>query len=312
MDKCSYFIKDRAMFGSYPSQEAVGELVSEGVTVFVDLTVPGERMITPYETDKRRISFPIKDRHIPDNWTAFTEFILELSKVIRGLESPNKLYLHCKGGHGRSGVVVACILCHMYRISPKKALECTTKCHKKRSVMRDKWRAIGSPQTRSQKIFVQRFFEPVRFYKAHRTGNTVGFSNFSLHSVKIEGMGTFPTSEAAFQAHRYPDDHEYVKKQEESRDPSSSRTLSERTPDPPGWADNRVSIMYSVISAKFSQHPDLQNYLLATYLRPIIYHHKEDSFWGWGDGTGRNQLGKILERVRLDLLNQPQQLEVEE
>ena len=38
MNNCSYFIKDRAMFGSYPTQEAVQELEHEGVIYFVNLT----------------------------------------------------------------------------------------------------------------------------------------------------------------------------------------------------------------------------------------------------------------------------------
>ena len=38
MDYCSYFIKDKAIFGSFPTQESVYELENEGVKYFVDLT----------------------------------------------------------------------------------------------------------------------------------------------------------------------------------------------------------------------------------------------------------------------------------
>ena len=38
MNYCSYFIKDKALFGSYPSLERAQELYSNNVKVFVDLT----------------------------------------------------------------------------------------------------------------------------------------------------------------------------------------------------------------------------------------------------------------------------------
>ena len=38
MNYCSYFIKDKCMFGSFPTQESVNELEHEGVRYFIDLT----------------------------------------------------------------------------------------------------------------------------------------------------------------------------------------------------------------------------------------------------------------------------------
>ena len=42
----SYFIENKALFGSYPKHEDVKELENEGVILFVDLTCPGEKKIT--------------------------------------------------------------------------------------------------------------------------------------------------------------------------------------------------------------------------------------------------------------------------
>ena len=62
--------------------------------------------------------------------------------------------------------------------------------------------------------------------------------------------------------------------------------------------------MYDACLAKFSQHPDLKQLLLSTGDAIIIEHTKNDNYWGdGGDGTGRNQLGKTLMRVR-DTLKQ--------
>ena len=37
MNNSSFFIKDRALFGSFPSQDSVSELETLGVRYFVDL-----------------------------------------------------------------------------------------------------------------------------------------------------------------------------------------------------------------------------------------------------------------------------------
>ena len=33
------------------------------------------------------------------------------------LVNNEKIYIHCKGGHGRAGLVVSCILCYTCRLS---------------------------------------------------------------------------------------------------------------------------------------------------------------------------------------------------
>ncbi|NDB82566.1 MAG: DUF1768 domain-containing protein [Alphaproteobacteria bacterium] len=299
MDRSSYFIKDRAMFGSFPSQEAVDELEEEGVRFFINLTHDDEKKITPYVTRYTQISFPIIDRQVPKDWPAFARFIISLSNIIMSLKQGHLVYLHCKGGHGRSGVVVASLFCYMFEMSPENALEQTTKSHSKRSVMREKWRKLGSPQTYYQKSFVHKFFEPLVFYRAYRTGSTAGFSNFTNHRVEIKGLGSFPTSESAIQAYKNPTDKEYVEKQENSRSPIVAKALGRKTELRKDWVQVCDKLMYEVIEAKFNQNPELKNNLIHTGLRPIIQHSRGDYFWGdGGDGTGRNKLGKILTNLR--------------
>lgn len=62
--------------------------------------------------------------------------------------------------------------------------------------------------------------------------------------------------------------------------------------------------MYEAIHAKFSQHKELKKILLDTGDSSIIEHTKNDAYWGdGGDGSGRNQLGKTLMKVREELRN---------
>ena len=69
------------------------------------------------------------------------------------------------------------------------------------------------------------------------------------------------------------------------------------------WEDVKLSVMEKAVFAKFSQNPRLKELLLATGSKDIIENSPRDSFWGCGkDGKGLNHLGKILMRVRSQLL----------
>jgi protein-tyrosine phosphatase len=165
MEKSSYFIKEKALFGGYPSQENVDFFESINVKYFVDLTSTGEKHIIPYKTNYEYLNYPILDGCSPKDWDNFAQFIYTLSKIIANLGIDEKIYIHCKGGHGRAGVVVACLLCHIYKLKPFHALVKTKKYHNNRVEMREKWRRLGSPQTKSQKNFVYNFFNPLYIYK---------------------------------------------------------------------------------------------------------------------------------------------------
>lgn len=300
MDKCSYFLKDKAIFGSYPSQETVYDLEKKGVKYFINLTYPYEKLIVEYETNNNIINFPIKDRKVPNDIISFSKLIIKISFIINKLKENELIYIHCKGGHGRSGILVACLLCYIFKISPIESIELTTKYHNNRSNMKDKWRYIGSPQTFFQKNFVCKTFKPIYFFKANKLGNSVGFSNFSLHPFKIDNLGTFYTSEAAFQSYKNINNRDYVLKQKNSKSPFISKLLGSNIKQNDYFNKNKEKIMYNILLNKFTQNPDIKQKLLESGLRPIIYSSKSDYFWGIGDNnTGYNKLGKSLEKLRL-------------
>ena len=302
MDKCSYFIDGKALFGSFPTQEAVSELESNGVVCFVDLTFPTENNIIKYETQKKYINYPIPDRKVPTDWKSFAKFIIQLAKIIHSLEEGEKLYINCKGGHGRSGVVVACLFCYMQGCSPEDALKLTSKCHNNRKEMRDKWRKMGAPQTNSQKIFVHKFFEPLCFYRAFKQGHTAGFSNFSPHPVTIPNIGTFSTSEAAFQVFKEIGNKDFVHKLQKATTPAAAKKLGQNCSLRKDWAQVKDSVMLYILELKFKQNEDIKETLMSTGLRPIVEHTRSDCYWGdGGDGSGKNRLGYLLTRLRNQL-----------
>ena len=294
MDKCSYFIDNKALFGSSPSQETVNYLENIGVKYFVDLTFKNERNLDVYTTKYKKYNYPIRDQYIPSNLITFSALILKIYKIIKNLQDGDKIYIHCKGGHGRAGIVVACVICLYMKVSPEVALILTNKFHKNRHTMRDKWRIIGSPQTYAQKDFVKNFFAP-----CYVDSDSV-FSINSQHKIVIKNFGTFYTSEAAYQAYKNPNDIEYVRLQMEEKNAYESKRLGKLVEIRKDWLNVRVEVMEMILKHKFEQHQELQEQLINTHIKPIILISNKTSFW---TNMKYNMFGKILQKIRNEYLS---------
>lgn len=297
MDKWSFFIEEKALSGAYPSQTEVNALEDMGVVCFVDLTYPGEKKIRKYNTTKKYINYPIKDHKVPTNWQTFAKLIITISKIISKLTGNEKIFISCKGGHGRSGVMVACILCYHYRITPERSLYLTNMYHNNRRVMKDKWRRIGSPQTHLQKNFVSKFFSPYVFYAYGPNSKISYLSNYSQHTI-VTPRGQFSTAEAALHAYK-SDDIDYIQKQRYSTSPSASRYLAKTCKQTDRWLSIRTQCMYDILNDKLERHSEIKKLLINTGLRPITFYSSQDTFWGnGGDGSGSNVLGTLWEKIR--------------
>eukprot|EP00731_Ephydatia_muelleri_P002188 Em0001g2188a len=133
------------------------------------------------------------------------------------------------------------------------------------------------------------------------------FTNFAEYPIKIDGK-TWPTTEHYFQAQKFVGTpyEEVVRTANSareafslSRQPQASQWLRK------DWEQVKVGVMYKALVAKFSQHSKLRATLLGTEDRELVEHTKNDGFWGdGGDGSGQNQLGKQLMRVRYDIQQQ--------
>ena len=283
MQRCSYFLKNKALFGSFPSQEEVNYLESEGVRVFLDLTEINEEKTIPYRTKYKYIKYPIPDHYQPTNWRSFSELIVYISNTISNLEKHEKIYCHCKGGHGRSGMLVAAFLCYKFNLSSEEGLMMTRYYHSLRPEMRDKWRKIGSPQGKKQKDFIRKFFRPLRYYQEDdKERFTDCFCDESHHSITIS-LGTFPNAYCAIKAYRDPENTEYIEAlqngyyDEELLSDKASRTDS-------------ISSIYKVLYAKVQQHLEISEKLMKTGLRPLI------------NEAGLENHSKILTMIRSELL----------
>lgn len=110
--------QNKFLAGEYPrnmdhesSQARIDALLELGVTAFVDLTHEDDGM-EPYTHlfDGRDITyrrFPVRDYSVPASG-AWTREILDA--IDEYIENGRIVYVHCRGGVGRTGTIVGCWL----------------------------------------------------------------------------------------------------------------------------------------------------------------------------------------------------------
>lgn len=138
------------------------------------------------------------------------------------------------------------------------------------------------------------FYRPIGRYSC--------FSNFSRDPVRMKDK-TWPTSEHYFQAQKFVGtEHEEQIRLAETPNEAANMGRSRKKPLRTDWELVKDSIMYGVVYEKFSSNENLRKILLETGNDELIEHTRNDNYWGDGsNGTGRNQLGKTLMRVRKEL-----------
>ncbi len=121
----SYWVKPgQLLAGEYPraKDEAESRLklrrfLEAGITMFIDLTEPGESGLEPYtallQTEAAALGRPVEHRRfaIPDFSVPSPAAMAQILDAIdTALEAGHIVYLHCWGGIGRTGTVVGCYL----------------------------------------------------------------------------------------------------------------------------------------------------------------------------------------------------------
>lgn len=123
-------------------------------------------------------------------------------------------------------------------------------------------------------------------------------SNFSDSKITINGI-TFLNAEAAFQSFKD------IERQSEfsNLNPSSAKRKGRNVRLRHDWEQVKDNIMYQVVRAKFEQNDDLRLKLIATNNEYLEEGNTwNDTYWGVCRGRGKNMLGKILMKVRSELI----------
>jgi protein-tyrosine phosphatase len=106
-DGAYWVIPGRLLAGVYPDAEVLSEVLANDVDAFIDLTEEDE--LDPYEADLGGRSyrrFPIADWGTPS-----PELMREiLDELAAAIDDGRTVYVHCRGGIGRTGTVVGCWL----------------------------------------------------------------------------------------------------------------------------------------------------------------------------------------------------------
>ena len=167
LDFCTQFHKN-AYFGGYPNQTEFKELIEIlKITNFLDLTTIKERQNLNYNyeydlqyyTDVKYRNFCILDNKTPYSTESFLQLIIDISKEIM---DDKYIYIHCKGGHGRSSLFVACILMYLFSEDSKKSIHKTKEFHKKRKNLKEKYRNIEIPSSFCQRRYIDEIHEKLK------------------------------------------------------------------------------------------------------------------------------------------------------
>lgn len=126
-------------------------------------------------------------------------------------------------------------------------------------------------------------------------------SNF--YPVKIYvSCFMFPSVENAFQALKEKDQKKRFLYQNIS--PGEAKKLGKKADLYPNWDNIKVQVMEELVRQKFKD-PELRSKLIDTGDAELVEgNYWGDTFWGVCKGVGKNNLGKILMKVREEIINE--------
>lgn len=139
----------------------------------------------------------------------------------------------------------------------------------------------------------------LKFYKLKDPGGYM--SNYYKARFFIYNRW-WATVEHAYQAQKCSDPVEYDAIHQAVK-ANDARLLGQKVKMREGWDTiHKDRVMEECVLAKFLQHKDIRDQLLATGTEELIEDSPVDWYWGCGkDDTGKNMLGKILMKIRAQL-----------
>lgn len=195
-DWISCLHKDKLYFGPFPNQLMIDKLIEEKFDVIVNLTMDDEEVlkhtedkdVIGYKVSKNKyISYQIKDNDVPLCPISYCSFILKLYDLYK---NNKKIYIHCRGGHGRSGMVSTSL---MLVINPEQNIKDTiddvNKSHINRVILRDKWKNKNTPFNYNQYSFLLKIHRNIyininnRYYLWLIFNEKVNYENKDFYNI---------------------------------------------------------------------------------------------------------------------------------
>ena len=158
-------LNDKIYFGPFPNQLMIDRLMDEKFDLIVNLTKQDECLFSNKDeikednkdkeiykiSPKKYLEFPIKDNGTPDCSMSYCSFIISLKKEYH---LGKKIYIHCRGGHGRSSMMCVSLLSYIFHYDLKKSIEHVNKSHTDRVILRSRWKKLNSPFNYNQYLFL--------------------------------------------------------------------------------------------------------------------------------------------------------------
>lgn len=147
--------------------------------------------------------------------------------------------------------------------------------------------------------------DEIQFYRANEKPYGV-FSNLYRRPIEFEGR-VYPTAEHAYQAGkaRRPEVKEWILAAPSPALLAMAAHGLYYWDITPGWSKTKFDRMKKILIAKFTQHQDLRDILLATGNKRLVESATVDNpvnrLWGEVNGKGQNMLGRLLMEVRVEL-----------
>ena len=165
----AYRVDDRVWAGEYPVWEYDGvagkkELdmfLDFGIDCFFDLTEKGE--MPQYEcflpVNAKRYTMPIPNGCVPASVRRLVDEFKRMDEMLSG-NSGKRIYIHCKGGVGRTGTVVACYFVYFKGLPADEAIAEMRRRYAYHG--RSAW--MSAPETKGQCDFVAEFANSYGLY----------------------------------------------------------------------------------------------------------------------------------------------------
>ena len=161
----SVLLQGKLYFGPVPTQSQLRIMQSHRITCLVNCMTVNESHRFPYEVPPESLGmnvyrFSIRDQTAPWNTTYFFRFLLMMIDQLQ--QKPDlRIYIHCRGGHGRSALVAGCLYLLMtnLRIRGDACIDKLTQAHHHRKNLNPKYLTQKCPVAGCQRKYLENIHE---------------------------------------------------------------------------------------------------------------------------------------------------------
>jgi len=162
-DWMSCLMPNHLYFGPFPNQRMIDRLHEEGFNVILNLTIPGEEQMYYLHEGMEYLSYPIPDNRYPLCVMSYATLVTH----IKYLAMTKKIYVHCRGGHGRSGMTCVSIIYAIYPFDLRESIAFVNQSHNERNMLRNKWKKRNSPFNYDQFTFLSKIHKNIYINMNH-------------------------------------------------------------------------------------------------------------------------------------------------